>query len=160
MKNNNKLLLISMLVVFCICFNSCRKNVYFSSATVFDREQWKATEIATFTIDVKDCTQPYDINLLIRNSGRYSFANLWIFLTTVDPDNNISKEKFNCKLAREDGKWLGRRSAGHFDNTIPYKTNYKFNKPGKYTLSLEQGMRIDPLPGISVVGIQVIFTEQ
>ncbi|MFV0346822.1 MAG: gliding motility lipoprotein GldH [Bacteroidales bacterium] len=158
--NNRRLQLPFLLLLFSTLIISCGDRVYFSDVSVFQSNEWKSTEVATFTIDIKDNTQPYDINFLIRNSGQYQFANLWLFLTIVDPDNEVVNEKFDCRLAREDGKWLGRHVAGYFDNTVAYKTGYKFEKLGKYTFSFEQGMRVDPLPAINGAGIQIRFSEQ
>ncbi|MFV0484249.1 MAG: gliding motility lipoprotein GldH [Bacteroidales bacterium] len=161
MKTNRcKSLCVLPLLVLCFILNSCGKDVYFSDVAVFDNDEWSSKDIATFTINIDDITRAYDVNFLVRNSGQYSFANVWFFLTTVEPDNKIVTEKFNCKLAREDGKWLGSHSAGYFDNTIPYKTAHKFEKPGTYTISIEQGMRINPLPAINGVGIQICLSEQ
>jgi gliding motility-associated lipoprotein GldH len=62
----------------------------------------------------------------------------------------------NCKLADNSGKWLGKGIGDLWDLQIPYIGGFKFAQKGKYTVSLEQAMRVENgLEGITDVGLRV-----
>ena len=72
-------------------------------------------------------------------------------------DSIIKKERVDVELADPTGKWYGRGMGEIYEQRMPIKLNdtLKFNKPGSYQISLEQNMRINPLPEIIHVGLRV-----
>jgi gliding motility-associated lipoprotein GldH len=58
-------------------------------------------------------------------------------------------------LAEKSGKWRGSGIGDLFDNQFSYRKNIRFEKPGKYQLSIRQGMRAEQLKGIHDIGLRV-----
>ena len=61
----------------------------------------------------------------------------------------------NCVLADEYGKWFGSGWGASYQQTISYKTDFNFPRKGRYSISVQQGMRDDVIPGITEVGIKI-----
>ncbi len=72
------------------------------------------------------------------------------------PNGGILQDTVNCILADNRGKWLGKGVGDLWDLRIPYVGGFKFAQSGKYTVSLEQAMRVNNgLNGITDVGLRV-----
>jgi len=72
-------------------------------------------------------------------------------------DTVIKTERVNIVLAESSGKWMGRGMGELYEQRMFLKLSDTalFNKAGTYEISLEQNMRVDPLPEILNVGLRV-----
>ena len=70
-------------------------------------------------------------------------------------DSVNKSTRYEFKLAKKDGEWLGKGSGDIFTFNFPLLTNFRFAKPGKYEIEITQNMRDNPLVGISDIGITV-----
>jgi gliding motility-associated lipoprotein GldH len=91
----------------------------------------------------------------VRNAGGYQFSNLFIFFTTTIPSGKMERDTIEITLADETGKWLGDGLGDIWDNRQLFKSNFRFPEKGTYTFTLEQAMRVNPLPQIMDVGIRI-----
>jgi len=81
---------------------------------------------------------------------------LWVYIKAPG-DSTSKKERINIPLAEATGKWLGRGMGEIWEQRMPIDLgdSIKFNKQGTYEISLEQNMRINPLPEILHVGFRL-----
>ena len=91
----------------------------------------------------------------VRNSNNYKFSNLYIFMHTKWPTGENETDTLQLFLASPDGKWLGNGLGDIYENQIQLKQNFKFYRSGQYRFTLEQAMRLNPLPGIIDMGIRI-----
>ena len=97
---------------------------------------------------------------MIRTSVSYPYFNLYLNEALTGPDGKqISTSMDEVILFNEKtGKPYGDGLGDIFDNRVsmPKLEKYKFDKPGKYKLSIGHNMRPDPLTGIMSIGLEIV----
>lgn len=149
-------------LLFCvslISLTACDNNVVFEKNVKLDNNRWAINNVIRLEVEIKDTISPMNLYINLRNAGGYQFSNLFIFLNTITPENNRSRDTLELRLADETGKWLGDGMGDIWDNRILFKKNFRFPVAGKYTFELEQAMRIDPLPQVMDAGLRIEKAE-
>jgi len=159
MSGNKIILPISLILAF-LLLQSCDKNTVYKKYKEIPDKVWDRSYQPEFNFENTDTTQPYNINMHVRNASLYPHANLWLFIQTTSPTGETTIDTLECVLAEASGQWMGEGMGDIWDNEIPWKQNYKFDQNGKYTFRIEQAMRLEKLPGIMEVGISVEVPEQ
>lgn len=133
----------------------CDSNRFYEENLPVEGQSWASTDAKTFTVDVADTSLTFNAYINLRNSTGYAYQNIYLFLTTTFPNGTKSKDTLNCRLADDRGKWLGKGAGDLVFNQIPIKKSIFFPQKGKYTFTIEQAMRQDPLPGVTDVGFRL-----
>jgi len=136
-------------------FSSCNKNVVYSKYQKFDDNEWFVKDKAVFDVDITDTESLNSISLMVRHADAYPFSNLYLFVTTTYPDGKSIKDTMQIVLASQKGEWFGSGAGDIYDLKVPVKKNTRFVLPGKYQFSIEQGMRVDPLPLMMDLGFEI-----
>ena len=152
MTKNNLLIFITGIL---LSITSCNEKRIFEQYEEIDDAVWHADSIITFSANIKDTVNPYDLFVHIRNSGKYSYSNLYLFITIKFPKTGSIHDTLECILADKKGKWLGKGFGGVWNNPIPYKKAIRFPRKGIYTFTIEQAMRKEKLPAILDVGLRI-----
>ena len=148
-----KILGLSLLVVLT---SSCDSNKIFEEYIEVKNANWEKENIASFEFNAKDTTTAHNLYINVRNTGTYSYSNLYLFVTMQGPSGGLLKDTVNCILADNRGKWLGSGVGDLWDLRIPYVGGFKFAQSGNYIVTLEQGMRVEAgLEGITDIGLRV-----
>lgn len=134
---------------------SCDSNRVYEQYENIPDFLWNQENICRFEVEVTDTIQAYNILINLRNSGDYSYSNLWLFVKTISPDNEIVDNKIEVKLADENGEWYGSGFGDIFDLQVPFQQKVVFPKSGKYVFEITQGMYDLKLKGIVNVGIRM-----
>lgn len=150
--------------LFFSCFislsmSSCDSTRIFEENKQVPAQSWDRNDKISFETTIDDTTQWYNVYVNIRNSGKYAYSNIYLFLTTKYPDGTASKDTLNCFLQDEIGRWAGRGAGDLWDNQIIFKPGTKFRQKGKYVFEYEQAMREEKLEGISDVGLRIEKAE-
>lgn len=135
-----------------LCLFSCSGKEVFSEFHSIRNASWNREEPASFEINVSDTLSLYTLDLVIRNNDDYSFQNLWLFIDRKNPEGTIVHDSLNVELADVYGKWHGK-GMSLYSLTLPYKSGLKFPSSGDYTYTIRQGMRKNPIRGISDIGL-------
>lgn len=152
----HKLLKIAFALALFIGLYSCDSDKVYEEYIEVENALWQKENIASFKFLAEDTIVPHNLYINIRNTGDYSYSNLYLFVTLQGPDGNLLKDTVNCKLADKSGKWLGNGIGDLWDLQMPYIGGFKFAQKGEYTFSLEQAMRVENgLDGITDVGLRV-----
>ena len=155
---NNKFLTFGLTLLAFALLAGCMPAPYFQKEEPIPRNEWNYSFKPTFTFDITDTTANYQASFLIRHTQSYPYCNIWLWVYIKTPgDTVVKKERVNVTLAEASGKWLGRGMGEIWEQRLPvnFGDEVKFNKPGTYQVSLEQNMRINPLPDILNVGLRV-----
>lgn len=139
--------------VFFLCVACSHEEIFFEYRS-FDNAQWKREQPAVFNVSVEDISFPYQIFITLRNNDNYPFSNIWLFIDYKTPGGNSRTDTLGADIADIYGKWLGK-GLSLYNLTIPYETSVVFPDTGVYTYAIRQGMRENPLKGISDVGLKV-----
>ncbi len=138
-------------------FLSCDSNAIFKDHEDIDDGVWYVKNEPSFTFEITDISQPYNVYYLVRNSIGYPYYNLYVKRFLLNEKNKIVNEALNELILMDErtGKPMGDGLGDLFDHKIVALKNYRFPKAGKYTFKVRQYMRQDPLPGIMSVGVSV-----
>ena len=150
-----------IIIAVSICIISCDSSRVYEDYHDMDDAFWHMDSVQRFSFQIGDTTQSYNLLATFRNASSYPFYNLYFRFTLKDSAKNILEQElkevhlFDSKTGEPYGSGLGDL----FDHSFPLKEEYLFNSQGKYTLELEQFMRMDTLPFILSVGARVELTE-
>jgi len=133
---------------------SCSHKETFLKFHSFANAKWNRDNPAVFNVKIEDNSQRYDVSIELRNNDDYPFSNIWLFVDYKMPDGNSRVDTIGADLADIYGKWQGK-GLSLYNLSIPYESTILFPDTGIYIFSIRQGMRIDPLTGISDIGLKV-----
>jgi gliding motility-associated lipoprotein GldH len=147
--------LLIILVAF-ILFNCRPASVYEENIDIMDR-LWAADSVLTFGFNIDEPFVPYQLNLALRNNTAYPYYNLYIIYYLKDAaDSLISTDLVNFHLFDpKTGRPYGSGVGGIFNHRFPLMDSIVFQSKGSYLLEIEQNMRMDLLPGVVSVGLEI-----
>ena len=116
--------------------------------------EWHQGKEFHFVFDITDTGIPYDITFQIRNTNRYPYQNLWLFVLEEKPVGDISQDTVEYFLADDYGKWLGK-GISVYESSLPVRSNYRFPHEGRYAFVIRHGMRDTTLTGVQEIGMIV-----
>ncbi|MDR0412782.1 MAG: gliding motility lipoprotein GldH [Dysgonamonadaceae bacterium] len=135
-------------------FVSCTQKETFCAYHSFPQSEWAPADTVRFEVPISDHSTLNDIYIEVRNNNDYPFRNLWLFVDYGNPDGQTRSDTIHVELADIYGKWYGKGiSLYHY--SFPYELNVQYPDTGKYVYSIRQGMRENPLKGISDVGLKI-----
>ncbi len=121
-------------------------------------QQWQATYRPTFDFDIRedDTADRYNVYVVLRHTDAYNYNNIWIRGTVKLPGDPTSRsERYDLQLATNEKGWLGSGMDDIYEHRVQIQQETKFAHPGKYSFTLEQIMREDPLKHILNVGVRI-----
>jgi gliding motility-associated lipoprotein GldH len=149
----------SLIPIFVLSFVllSCDTNTLYKEHQDIEDGKWFLKNEPSFSFEIPDSTQAYNVFYLVRNSLSYPYYNLYIKRFLLDDKQKPINEALNELVLMDEktGKPLGDGMGDIFDNKIVALKNYRFPHNGKYTIKIRQYMRQDPLPDILSMGISI-----
>ncbi len=157
-RRNRRLYEVIWVLLLVTSMVGCLPAPYYQKEEVIPQNAWAYSFRPTFTFDITDTTVSYQASFVIRHTQAYPYSNLWMWVYVKAPGDSIPKrERVNVILAEPSGKWLGRGMGEMYEQRLPLNISdsIKFDRKGTYKVSLEQNMRINPLPEVLNVGIRI-----
>ncbi len=144
------------LVIFTLLASlmGCRSDYQIDTNESIPENNWTYAKTAKTTLEVKDPQQAYQVEFKLRHTSAYRYSNLFVVMT-LKGEGLYKNTRYQFKLAKADGEWLGKGSGDIFSYSFPLLKDHRFAKAGKYEISIEQNMRDNPLLGISDIGIRI-----
>ncbi len=141
------------------------ENRVFEENVEIPNEKWTVSEKAILEAEINDTLSSHNFLINVRNTERYPYRNLYLFVKTVFPNGKSSKDTVGIVLADATGRWIGNgggylNSSSHLSNTIMYQYNRRFPLSGTYRFEIEQAMRADTLVGIKNIGLRIEKTDK
>jgi len=148
---------VMVLFVMALAVFSCDTNAVYSAYEDIEDGKWYVKNAPSFTFEIDDATIPYNIYYNLRNSLSYGYYNLYLTRYLRDAGGREIESRLDelILLDPKTGKPNGDGLGDLFDHKFLMKRNYRFPKPGRYTMQIRQYMRQDPLLNIMSVGITV-----
>ena len=136
---------------------ACDPNRVFEQNTDFPKDSWDVQQKPAFTFAITDTTARYDVFFNVRFASAYGFYNLYMKHTLTGPTGPAGRPLLHQILLMDPktGEPKGSGTGDIYDLQVLALPNQRFAKPGNYTLTLEQYMRQDQLPGLMAVGVRV-----
>lgn len=145
------------LLILTILFQGCGPVDLFEKTTAIPGHAWSSDFIPEFELDLNDSTQTYRLFVVIRHTEKYKFNNLFVNLGIKEPGQDSAMVlRQELKLASNE-RWLGDGMNDIYEHRIPVGLlgDTRSLTPGKYTFTLQQIMRDDPLEHVLDVGVRV-----
>jgi gliding motility-associated lipoprotein GldH len=134
---------------------SCNQDVVYEQNRRIPGDRWNRHHIPSFEFEITDTASPHDLMINLRNTGEYPRSNLFLFISATSPGGAFTRDTLEFILAEPSGKWRGRGFGSVWQNRFYYRQNVRFPEAGKYTVEIEQAMRLEDLPGILDVGLRI-----
>ncbi|WP_201979849.1 gliding motility lipoprotein GldH [Hymenobacter rubidus] len=136
---------------------ACDPNRVFEQNIDFANYSWDVQKKPAFTFAIQDTTARYDVYFNVRYASAYGFYNLYMKHTLTGPGGPVGQPLLHQILLMDPktGEPKGSGTGDIYDLQLLALPNQHFAKPGSYTLTLEQYMRQDQLPGLMAVGVRV-----
>ena len=138
---------------------ACSNDVVFQADVPVPEGAWNKGFTPEFAFDITDTVSKHDVYIDLRHTGDYPFSNLYLFVDLTGPNGRSARDTVECLLADPTGRWLGKGTGFVFADRrqakVLYKLGNRFPAVGRYTMKLEQAMRMDPLPAVIDVGVSV-----
>jgi gliding motility-associated lipoprotein GldH len=153
MKNMRLLYYLSVCFLLFAFYGCSDPGAVIDNNTALPNKVWSYNNRVGYSFKIDDITARYNFYINLRVTGDYKYSNMFVLIT--DPVKKNSVARYELKLARPDGQWLGKGSGNLYSFRIPFKSNYKFPAAGNYAIRIEQNMRDNPLHDVSDVGLRV-----
>ena len=144
-------------ILFILLIVCCNTNEIFDKTYSFSSDNWNHDQVVDFEFTVSDTARPYDLYLQLRNSGVYSYSNIWLFVETLAPNGNLLRDTLEITLADNTGRWLGKGIGNLNEMQVPYKQNVYFINRGIFKVSIQHAMRDSTLNGIMDIGFRLQY---
>lgn len=149
-----------LLAFFVTVIAGCDRSRIYEQNTDIPETSWNTNDFKRFSFAISDTTLPYNFYINVRNTTKYPYANLYLFVRTILPDLKAASDTLDILMAGPDGKWTGSGIGKYRDNQVLILKNFRFPQAGEYRFEIEQAMRDTGLQGISAVGIRVEKSER
>jgi len=147
-----------LLIFFCsilIHIFSCTRIDLYEKVTPLPAHEWKSNFKPQFSFDIRDTTASYQPFLILRHNDKYDYNNIWLNISIKNPDNTVQKFQIEEVLATNAG-WKGTGMDDIYEYRLPLTPRaIQLKKTGRYTFTIEQIMREDPLQNIMDVGLRL-----
>lgn len=147
----------TVLAVLMLVFSCDSERVYEKNFD-FESRFWEITEQPLFEFEINDAVSRYNLYGNLRNSASYPYSRLFVNAYLQDSSGSLLQKKLTTVYLfdQKTGKPLGESGIGDiYDHRIKLMENYQFPYAGKFSMKLEQYMRLDSLEGILAVGLRV-----
>jgi gliding motility-associated lipoprotein GldH len=121
---------------------------------------WTIDNPVRFMAEITDTNQLYDIYITVRHNTDYEWMNLFLFLKTLYPCLEFSRDTLECFLADETGRWFGRGSSSVRTGTMLFQRNVRFTQIGNHQFIFTHGMRTENLQNIMDLGMEIVPSRQ
>ena len=153
--NSNRISLFLLPFIALLSLTACDPNRLYETNTPVVGEKWSYDDVKSFTIDVRDTTTRYNIYINVRHSFQFEWRNVYVQIGTQLPDGKKMDKRVNLPLCESDGKWYGSCLGDNCDLPVEIQHDAKFPMIGKYTFTIKQDMRVNPLEKIKSIGLRV-----
>lgn len=145
---------------FCVLLlAACTKINLYEKVLPIPGQAWQSSYKPSFTFDISDTTAPYQLFLILRHNNMYGYNNIWLNVHRQSPDGKVSTVPYELQLATNEKGWLAEGMDDLYVHRIPLtppaNDTFYFNRAGKYTFTIEQTMREDPLQHMMNVGLRI-----
>lgn len=152
----HKFLFLSLLIAYCLFISSCTQIEIFEKNTTIPEYKWQQNFTATGDFIITDTISAYNIYLVLRHTDAYQYNNIWLNVGLKPPGDSMHIQKINLVLGDDANGWEGTGMNDIWDlRKLLNGEPRRFKQPGKYSFSISQIMRDNPLLHIMSVGLRI-----
>ncbi len=152
--------IVVFLFLLILVLGACKQRYLLKKSYEIKNGAWAYADSLHFDFSVQDTNRLYNILLDVQHAPDYSHQNLYTKIYTQFPDGSRLSKVLSLELADQSGKWQGTCNTKHCKLEIPIQEGAYFNKPGNYSIILEQYMRETPTKGVQRFTLSIEDTGQ
>jgi len=134
----------------------CGQKPHFSETIVLADNFWIDGHKLTFEFDIVDTVSVFDMDLIVTlDKVTYPYQNLYVKISTFFPSGEQHDQILSLNMFSRIGYAEGTCSGDECEIPITIQQNIFFPATGRYQLSLLPWMRIDTIPGIHAIGLEI-----
>ena len=141
-----------ILFILATLFTACGSEG-FDQRKVIPEAKWAMENRVPFDVTVNDTVGIYSFGISLRHLENYRYSNLYVFLHTTMPNENVTHDTIQLLLATPEGQWVGKGSGSMRDLSVTLNPRMRFPMQGTYHFEIEQAMREPVLKGIYDIGL-------
>ena len=154
--NNTKFQFLLLSVAYCLFFISCNPIEIFEKDTAIPGYEWKQNFSVKGDFIIADTISPYSIYVVLRHTDAYKYNNIWLNIGLQPPGDTMHIQKVNLILGDDANGWEGSGMNDIWEvRKLLNGAARRFKQPGKYSFSISQIMRDNPLLHIMSAGIRI-----
>jgi gliding motility-associated lipoprotein GldH len=139
-----------------LLLSSCTQIEIFEKNTSIPDYKWQASFVAKGDFIIADTIAPYSIYLVLRHTDAYQYNNIWLNIGLQPPGDSMHMQKINLTLGNDASGWEGSGMNDIWEvRSLLNGDARRFKQPGKYSFSISQIMRDNPLLNIMSVGLRI-----
>lgn len=154
MKRTNLFIYIASCILL-LGMSGCDRSTLIDTNEEMPQRNWSYVQKVKATVDIKNQANAFTLKFKLRHTADYRYANIFILMHLSGPGMHRTTRRYEYRLAKSDGEWLGQGSGNLYTYTLPLLSDYHFPQPGTYTIEIEQNMRDNPLKEVSDAGVLV-----
>lgn len=139
---------------------SCGPDYIYEETFEISNGEWTYSDTLNFDVEITDTLEIYNLYLDIEHSVDYSKQNIYIMIHTQFPSGERIKERVAIDFSDKAGQWYGDCDSETCSLRVNVQQGAFFNLAGKHIFTIEQFMRLDPLPGINSISLRIEDTRQ
>jgi gliding motility-associated lipoprotein GldH len=146
----------SLLLLICpVLLISCSPGKIFEQYVDMPNNNWSNDNVVKFDVNIEDTSTPYDIDLAIRHTSYYLYANLMVNITVSYPSGEVRTKDQDLFLRTKDGKFKAEGAGDLWDISFPVYKEINFTEKGTYTIKVQNIMPHPVTEDIMQVGLIV-----
>ena len=151
-----KLRFLVLPIAYCLLFSSCNQIDVYEKHTVIPKYEWQSSFSATGDFLIMDTISAYSIYLVLRHTDAYQYNNIWLNIGLQAPGDSMYIQKVNLILGDDASGWegTGMNDIWEVRKLLNGKPR-RFKRAGKYSFTISQIMRNNPLLNVMSAGLRV-----
>jgi gliding motility-associated lipoprotein GldH len=143
-------------VAYCLFFSSCIQIDVFEKDTAIPAYEWKQSFTAKGDFIITDTVTPFSIYLVLRHTDAYKYNNIWLNVGLQPPGDTMHIQKVNLVLGDDANGWEGSGMNDIWEvRKLLNGDARRFKQAGRYSFSISQIMRDNPLLHVMSVGLRI-----
>ena len=135
---------------------SCKQIDIFEKNTPIPKFAWTQNFAAKGDFMITDTLSAYSIYLVLRHTDAYQYNNIWLNVGLQPPGDTMHFQKVNLQLGDDANGWEGTGMNDIWEvRKLLNGQPRRFKKAGKYSFSIFQIMRDDPLQHVMSAGLRL-----
>ena len=145
-----------MPVACCLFVSSCKQIDVFEKNTNIPNYEWQQNFSVKGDFLITDTVAAYSIYLVLRHTDAYQYNNIWLNIGLQPPGDSLHTQKINLQLGDDANGWEGTGMNDIWEvRKLLNGAPRRFKQPGKYSFSISQVMRNNPLLNIMSAGLRI-----
>ncbi len=149
-------LLIAVLITL-LAASCASRDADFKAAHSFSGKNWHKDSLISFNFEISETAPVRNLIFSARTGSKYPYANIYYRYSLYGPDSVLLESKLQQFFVAgpSTGKPIGRTVGDMVETDALAIDNYRFNRPGKYRLTIAHYMRDSILQEVDAFSVLV-----